>query len=71
MTAHKCIGPASKQHSDPAEFNDSSMLHMYHEHRRPGWYEETVRGGNIHSPANLRRWMRIVTQEVHRRGLTP
>lgn len=67
---HKCIGPKS-DHTRPADYGDSALLVMYHEHREPGWYEKVVAKKNCKSPATLRRWMRMVTQEVHRRGLTP
>lgn len=65
---HRCIGPKSN-HDDITRHSDTSVLALYNEHREPGWYEKTLKYDSGINPHSLRRWMRMVTQEAHRRHL--
>lgn len=67
---HNCIGPKSK-HERPESYSNDAILDMYRKHQTPGWYEAALKRDPNLIPARVRRWMRMIKQEVHQRGLTP
>jgi hypothetical protein len=67
VVRHRCI-ENGKTHFDVTKYNDATLLRVLAENQEDTW-QQVCRGDPLLIPARVRRWRRMVANEVHRRGL--